>query len=115
MPGVRHLLPPPSEADVQRTIRDALTCLGFLVLQTTVRVRRCPQCGKVGAGRYGTSKGIPDLLVRAKNWPPHVWKALEVKGPSTRVSREQQVLADVGAIVIVRSLEDALAALGDAP
>lgn len=102
------------EEDVQKVIVDGLRLLGYTVLVTTHRVRRC-QCGRWGRGDYGATKGVPDLLVRRKNWNDGVYVGLEVKGPKTPLSREQKALLAEGGLVVVRSLEDALEVLGDMP
>lgn len=40
-----------------------------------------------------------------------IWQALEVKRPGDRVRPEQQALADASGILIVRSWDEALAAV----
>src|SRR5262249_7553891 len=50
---------PEREEAVQQTIRDGLTLMGYIVLSTSVR--------RVRYG-YGTSPGVPDLLVTRPGW-----------------------------------------------
>lgn len=97
-----------SEADVQAQIVDALRYMGHIVLVTSRQRHRCRKCGAWGSGGDGCDKGIPDLLV---NIGGATWLGLEVKGPRTRLSPEQRFLEADGRIRIVRSVEDALAAV----
>lgn len=97
-----------SEADVQAQIVDALRYMGHIVLVTSRQRHRCRKCGAWGSGGDGCDKGIPDLLVSLDDAR---WLGMEVKGPRTRVSPEQRSLAADGRIRIVRSVEDALAAV----
>lgn len=90
------------EESVNRSVRDALEMLGFVVLSTTVRNAR---------GGYGASKGVPDLLVSRDGWG--CWMGLEIKGPKTRVSDEQKDLEARGLIVIAQSVDEALCAVQD--
>lgn len=77
--------PPISEEQVQSTIIEGLTALGYLVLQTTVRVKNatCPACHRSFRpfGGYGATKGVPDLLITRHNWPWGAMLALEIKKP----------------------------------
>lgn len=98
----------PSEDDVQATIVEALRLLGYVVLVTSRRRKRCRVCGAFSSGGDGCDRGIPDLLVSLDDAR---WLGMEVKGPRTRVSPEQRSLAADGRIRIVRSVEDALAAV----
>lgn len=101
-----------TEEQIQRTIVEGLTVLGYIVLQTTHRRKAlsCPRCQTIfrPAGGYGASPGVPDLIVSRLDWPAGTWLALEVKGSSTRLSKEQKYLQAEARIVIVRSWEDAL-------
>lgn len=115
----RVILPPSdlafaTEEDLQRAIIVDLKERGLEVLQTTVRYRAspCDHCGKPtrSKGGYGASPGVPDLLVWVGGW-----KGLECKGLKTPVSDEQKRLAREGKIIIVRSLEEALAAVEGKP
>lgn len=97
-----------TEEAVQRTIVEALRILGYVVLVTSRRRHRCRVCGAFSSGGDGCDRGIPDLLVSLDDAR---WLGMEVKGPRTRVSPEQRSLAADGRIRIVRSVEDALAAV----
>jgi hypothetical protein len=83
------------------------------MLHWALTAAAAPTAASPVPGRYGTSKGIPDLLVWRVGW--HGFVGLEVKTPTGRVRPEQRALADAGALVIVRSLDDALAAVGAMP
>jgi hypothetical protein len=111
-------LPIITEDGLQKQIIQALRLFGYLVLVTTHRIKKCP-CGRWSRVSYGSSKGVPDLLVTRTSWDGF-WLALEVKRPApgrARLSPEQQELASLGAVAVVRSLDEALAAVGppDAP
>lgn len=101
-----------TEEQVQRAAMQAFEWNGFDVLQTSRRrfLTVCPGCSYKfrPSGGDGASKGVPDLLVRHKDWPKAMWLGVEVKGPKTAVSPEQKALSDKGAIVIIRSVEDVL-------
>lgn len=101
-------IPAPTEADVQRLIVAFLRLHRLTVLETSRRRRRC-RCGRWPAGGDGADKGVPDLLVWL--WRPGSWLGLEVKGPKTRLSPEQRHLVARGMVVIVRTPEEALAAV----
>ncbi len=96
-----------SEQDVQGVIVTALEWLGYTVLVTSRRRKRCEFCGEFSRRSDGVSKGLADLMVRHPTYPPYAWLALEVKGPRTPVSPEQQQFSDDGAVAVVRSVEDA--------
>lgn len=98
------------EDDVQRAIVEALRILGYEVLITSRRRRRCAHCGRYSAGGDGVTRGTPDLFVFDQRIG--AWRGMEVKGPNTRVSEEQEELLRRGMVAIVRSIEDALAVLG---
>jgi hypothetical protein len=99
------------ESDLEALICDALRLDGVIVLQT----------GKyIQSQRPVNSDGTPDLYVwreRPHPWPKALQLALEVKLPDGEVGTirdpvtglSQQDLADMGATVIVRSLEEAQA------
>lgn len=97
-----------TEAAAQKLIVAVLRLHGLTVLETSRRRKRCP-CGRWPAGGDGCDRGVPDLLV----WLPgrDAWLGLEVKTHSTRLSPEQRALAAAGLIVIVRTPEEALAAV----
>jgi hypothetical protein len=90
------------ESDIQASIRELLTQVGYIVRQTSVR-------GWRGTKGYGTDKGIADLLVTREGWGCTC--ELEVKGPKTAISKEQEALVNQGVICIVRSMDDALLCL----
>ena len=105
-----------SEEDLQRTVMEGLELLGYIVLQTTHRVKAatCPKCGQKfrPAGGYGSSKGVPDLIVTRKTWPWYAWVGIELKGPKTAVSPEQKALAADDRIAICRTWEEVKVAIG---
>lgn len=117
-PGRQSIALRETEAGLQAAIVQALTLTGHVVLETSEhrRGQTCPRCGQwqVLAGGRGTSKGVPDLLVTDEDWPVGVWVGLEVKTRDGRVSPAQQALSDRGRIVVVRSVEEALVAVGKA-
>lgn len=111
-PGRQQTTVHKREEDVQRAIIQALRLNGYEVLVTS-RVRRRVQCA--GCGRWawqqggdGVTKGTPDLFVYVDS----AWRGLEVKGTGTAVSPEQARLAGEGKITIVRSVGEALEAVG---
>lgn len=99
-------LPPPEEKDVQADIVKLFGYLGceVLTIHTTAFCRRGHP-----AKTYGASQGKPDLLVRRKSWPLHIWLALEVKRDDKAkwANDEQKRLCLSGAIARVESAEDA--------
>lgn len=101
-----------TEEQVQAAIIEGLTALGYTVLQTSHRVKlaECPRCHSRfrPVGGYGSTPGVPDLLVSRTSWPVGCWLGLEVKGPKTAISPAQKGLLDAARIVIARSWEDAL-------
>lgn len=92
------------ESDLVATIHEGLTYLGCLVLRT----------GQWRADRAGSDPGCPDLLVRAPLWRPGVWIGMEVKTKEGRLSLIQKWIDGHRGYYVVRSWEDALAALTDA-
>jgi len=90
---------PIKEEHIQRAIIDGLTALHYTVLQTTVRGVRMG---------YGSSKGVPDLLITHNSWQDGCWLGIEVKGPNTKLSLEQRLLEIDGRIQVARSWEDAI-------
>jgi len=109
-------LPEPTEDDVQAVIVDGLRSYGYLVQVTTRRVKKCGRCGAWPSRGDGATRGIADLLVRHPTWQRGAWLALEVKkpGPIIWSSPEQKHLAIVGDVIVVQSLEEALAAVSAA-
>lgn len=89
-----------SEREVQREIVSALRKCGYSVWVTSDN-----------RAAHGT-RGCPDLIVATPSQGPGVCLALEVKGEKTRLSPEQQAQAERGEIIVVRSTEEALLALG---
>ena len=121
---MRH--PGLTEEMVQAQIIEGLRAHRLTVLQTTVRgkqslwcpdcrerfsTQKCPRCHRHVGMPKGTTPGVPDLIVSRETWPVGVWLGIEVKGPATRVSAEQQALAAAGRIVVARSFEDAIGAV----
>lgn len=100
-----------TEDALQRQIVQALTLAGCVVLVTSRRRCRCV-CGRWPRGGDGVTRGTPDLLVLNLTWPARLWKGLEVKLPTGRLSPEQRRLVDAGAAVVVRSVAEALAVAG---
>jgi hypothetical protein len=129
MKNSRKKTPAPgvTEEQVQRTILDGLTAMGYTVLQTSHRTKRvkvcascrtknyvpmkCNACSRPLPWGYGATPGVPDLIVSHKAYGQGVWVGLEVKGPKTAVSEAQRKLRDAGHIHVVRSWEDAKAAM----
>lgn len=113
--GPQHNQVYANEAQIQATIEAGLAYLGYIVLHTQHRYRlqTCPNCSRRfrPAGGYGADKAIPDLLVTHPAWSTGIFIGLEIKGPKTAISPEQRLLAAQGRIVIVRSWEDAIAAV----
>lgn len=75
-------------------------------------------CGRVAlrvgqwrADRAGSDPGVPDIIV----WDAtrQGWIGLEVKTERGTLSPAQQALHDIGAIIIVRSVAEALEAVGE--
>jgi hypothetical protein len=104
-----------SEEQIQACIIQGLELLGYLVLATPHRykLQTCPRCAQRfrPTGGYGSSRGVPDILISHRTWPAGCWLGLEVKAGRTAVSIEQQQLADAGRIILVRSWEEACAAV----
>ncbi len=98
-----------TEDALQRQIVQALRLGGCTVLVTSRRRKRCP-CGRWPRGGDGVTRGLPDLLVWQPIWEG--WRGLEVKLPRGRLTAEQRALVEWGAAVVVRSVAEALAAVG---
>lgn len=98
------------ESAVERQVVEGLVAFGYEVLKTSHRHRRieCVCGAKLRPGSYGADYGVPDLLVRRDGWPIGAWIGLELKGTATPLSARQQELAAAGAIIVVRSFQDAL-------
>jgi hypothetical protein len=93
--------PPEREREVIACIVQGLTLLGYV----------CLRCGQWRADRAGTDAGVPDLLVSSARWPEGVWLGLEAKGARTPLNAAQRALVRAGRLFIVRSWEDAIAAV----
>ncbi len=106
-------LPLPTEDDTQTAIVQGLVMHGYSVRIASRRAKRCPNCGTYSHKGDGASRGIGDLLARRKSWPAGVAVNLEVKregAPIKYSSEEQKIAALVAEIVVVRTLEESLAA-----
>lgn len=107
---------PLTEDELQTQIIAFLRLHGYTVRITSRRVKKCHHCGawpRSGRGD-GASRGLADLLVRKPSWRPGVFLALEIKRPGPQVrwsSRDQFEAWQAGEIILVRSLEDAVAAV----
>ena len=94
------------EADLEKLVCTFLATLGYTVLKTTHRVKRC-ECGRWSRGDYGSTPGVPDVLARPSGaWKGPLWIGLELKAPGGKLSPAQKVLADAGAVTVIRSLDD---------
>lgn len=96
-----------TEKDVQSEVVAAVKSLGYLVQETSIKIR-----GKRKRWNMivGIDAGISDLLIGRTGWGP-VRLCLEMKGPKTALSDEQKRLLDLGLIEVARSLEEAIAAI----
>ena len=72
------------------------------------------RCGQRNARGAGNTVGAPDLFLRLRTWVPNVWIGVEVKAPGGRARPAQAALADINAIVIVDTVEDAMDAVNAA-
>lgn len=89
-----------------------------------LRARGCRvmRCGQYIARGSGSDAGLPDLWVRPpvlrncpdchETTPRGWWIGLECKTARGTLSPAQRELADAGAIIVVRSVADALRAVG---
>lgn len=97
----------PTEYAIQRAIVDLLAKTGYIVLTTTVRR------GRVGENKrwmgYGSSLGIPDLLVSRATWPHGVWLGIEVKRDAkAKLTEAQKTLAEANRIYVVSSVAEVI-------
>lgn len=69
--------------------------------------------GQRQARGSGSTEGYPDLSVRRSTWPRGLCVLLEVKTATGKLRPAQQELHDDGWSHVVRSAEDALAALSE--
>jgi hypothetical protein len=106
-PGVSTTLIKIREEDNQRDTMAGFCRMGWLVLQTTVRykMQKCPECHTWHRpeGGYGSTPGVPDLLVRNPAWWPALWFGLEIKGTDTPLSPAQIDLRRDGHIRVSRA------------
>lgn len=88
------------EADLVAGIVQALELTGWIVLRV----------GQWRADKSGTTAGCPDLFV----WVPakNGWTGIEVKTERGRLSPAQKRLEELGVIVVVRSISEAMYAVG---
>ena len=103
----------PSEDDIQAQLVDGLRAHGYEVQVTSRRAKKCRTCGTYNHVGDGATKGIADLQARGRTWPKGVHVALEVKRPgSVRWSSiDQKLLAEVGVVIVVQGLDEALTAV----
>ena len=90
-----------SEDDLVQAIREALEAEGYEMCVV----------GQRKAQGSGTTVGYPDLSVRHPRWAVGMVVLLEAKTAEGRLSPEQEKLHGRGWSVVVRSVEDALAAV----
>jgi len=95
---------PIRESDLIAGIVDGLRYRGRIVFRT----------GQWRADKAGNDVGLPDLAVYCPQLGVGCWKMLECKTPTGRVRPAQKDLADIGASVIVRSIEEAFKVCGEA-
>ena len=88
----------PSEGQIQSATIAYLRGHGFIVLQTSVRVRT----------NTGQTPGIPDLLVSREEWPAGAWIGFEVKAQKGVPTPEQELLLAQGRTFLVRDFETAV-------
>jgi hypothetical protein len=104
-----------TEDEVQKLIVGVLQRAGYRVQVTSRRVKKCWKCGTWprSGGGDGVSRGLADLSCRHPSWPPGLWMALEVKraGRIRWSSPEQRQAARDREILVVQSVEEALAAV----
>lgn len=93
-----------NEKAVQAQIVEGLKAIGLRVYETSIKLRGKRKSWGLVAG---IDPGIPDLLIAHPSWGP-VRCPLEIKGPTTRLSEEQQRDHDLGILYIARSLDDAI-------
>jgi len=94
---------PVREIDLVQMIRTALEYKGYTVFRTN----------QWRGDKAGSDPGVPDLLVRKKDWVPGTLLGIEVKTPKGRLSQTQKWVETIGGMIVVRSVEDALKALGE--
>lgn len=101
------------EEDTQRAIIAHFRGEPVDLLQASVRyhLTRCPECGHMFHDHRDTGQtaGVPDLLLHGSAWPLPLWLGCEVKGEKTRLSDAQKRLHAAGAIVVARSVAQAVA------
>ena len=103
-----------TEDQIQGQIVDGLRALGYVVLITSRRRKKCPFCGKYASGGDGADKGVPDLLVADKDDRDYTWVGLEVKRPGGKWSSpEQKELAGQKWTARVESFDQAVRVLAE--
>ncbi len=97
-----------SESDVEQEVLTILQALGCRILKNTVHIRsKNPK-----HHRTGQTPGVPDISCRKDSWPKGLWLGLELKKPHGGVlSSEQAELLRAGGIYVVKSAEEAMAAV----
>lgn len=115
-----------SESQLQDQIVEGLERMGYVCLQVGrwVRQAQCPRCKAWSTPRcgHGNTPGSPDLFVTHPDWgKPARWIGMEIKTPTVRtltgtlpggrLRKEQKALAEMGLIAVVRSWEEAEAAI----
>ena len=125
----------PSEAYIQATLVQALRQCGYEVMETGQDrsqlqgrlVRAIYSYLRTGIGEAfifnligkvlrtwsNNDAGLPDLLITHEAWPCGEWLGLEMKTPTGKVRPEQQRLADLGRVVIVRGVHEGLVTVGN--
>lgn len=97
------------EKDIQATVVKALKTMGYLVQETSLKIRGKRTKWNLAVG---IDAGIPDLLIGRDGWGP-IRFGLEMKGAKTPLSDVQQDLYNRGLIRYARTLDEALQALMD--
>ena len=114
-PSGKILGPYVPESEIQASIVTYFELHKIVVLVTNAGVRNAAQQAGKRIGTLNTP-GVPDLLVAKENWPAACFLGLEVKRPASighregALTPEQKVLLAKRRIVIVRSLQEAIAA-----
>ena len=124
----------PAEKDIQATLVQALRQCGYEVMETgqdrsQLQGRMMDAIrpflrgdiaeafifnliGKVLRTWSNNDAGLPDLFITHPDWPSGEWLGIELKTPTGKVRPEQQRLADLGRVVIVRGVAEGLREVG---